>query len=252
MSASTPFRTLVDDRRQVRNRHLLPSRLRCRDVGSEWRVGRQHIMGGIAVARFCVALHAAVMDDLTNQADSNMRKRLLRLMMTALDFRHSLSAATFLLEDWDGSKSNDTKELRRLKCYETTMVVAYGRPFAQAKGAIAPFSWKQIKPGFQIKPDEVEIHNRLIEHRNKLHAHSDGNFTQIRPEIWRSKMPSGPDHDFLAILGGESLVFSEVEVNAIHKFLWKVRHHVDMAVQSHPASRDGIPVMMTNLFDDAD
>ena len=208
-------------------------------------------MGGIAVAGFCIPLHAAVMNDLTARADSNMRERLLRLMMTALDFRHSLSAATFLLEDWDRSKGDNTKELRRLKCYETTMVVAYGRPFSQAKGAVAPFSWKQIKPGFQIEPRELEIHNRLIEHRNKLHAHSDGDFTQIRPEIWRSKLPNGPDHDFLAILGGESLVFSEVEVNAIHRFLWKIRHHVDLAVQAHSAPRDGIPVVMRNLFDGA-
>lgn len=192
------------------------------------------------------------MNDLTTRADSNMRERLLRLMMSALDFRHSLSAATFLLEDWSRSKNLQTKELRRLKCYETTMVVAYGRPFAQAKGGAAPFSWKQIKPGFQIEPSEVELHDKLIEYRNKLHAHSDGDFTQIRPEIWRSKMSNGLDHDFLAILGGESLVFTEVEVKAIHNFLWKVRHHVDLAVQSHPAPRDGIPVVTTNLFGDAD
>ena len=68
------------------------------------------------------------MNDLTTRADANMRERLLRLMMSALDFRHSLSAATFLLEDCDWLKSYQTKDIRRFRCYETTMVVAYGRP----------------------------------------------------------------------------------------------------------------------------
>lgn len=206
----------------------------------------------MVVAGFQIILHAVVMNDPTTRANANMRERLLRLMMSALDFRHSFSAATFLLEDCDWTKRYQTKELRRFRCYETTMVVAYGRPFARAKGGTAPFSWKQIKPGFQINPGELAIHDKLVEYRNKLHAHSDGDFTQIKPEIWRSKLPNGSDHDFLAILGGESLVFTESEVQAIHTFLWKVRHHVDLAVQSHQAPRDGIPVVIANLFGDVD
>jgi hypothetical protein len=185
-------------------------------------------------------------------ADTNMRDQLLRLMMSALDFRHALSAATFLLEDCDWSQTYRTEDLRRFRCYETTMVVAYGRPFAQARGHTAPFSWKLLKPGFQLRPDETALHEKLLDCRNKLHAHSDGDFTKIVPQIWRSELPNGSHHDFLAILGGERLVFAEAEVRSIHTFLWKVRHYVDKAVQSHPAPRDGIPVVITDLLGQAD
>lgn len=181
-------------------------------------------------------------------AMANMREQRLRLMMSALDFRQALSAATFLLEECDWSRRYATDHLRRFRCYETTMVVAYGRPFAHARGHTAPFRWKLIKPDFQLEPAEAVLHEKLLDCRNKLHAHSDGDSTMVVPEIWRSEMPDGGHLDFLAILGGESLVFSEAEVQAIHTFLWKVRHHVDNAVQSHPASRADIPIVVADIF----
>ena len=70
----------------------------------------------------------------SDQRDSDSRQKLLRLMMSALDFRHALSAATFLLEDVDWTKSYRSEELLRFKCYETTMVVSYARPYSQARG----------------------------------------------------------------------------------------------------------------------
>lgn len=183
----------------------------------------------------------------TGIAATNMRDRLLRLMMSALDFRQALSAATFLLEDCNWSATHRNEAMRRFKCYETTMVVAYGRPFAQAKGHTAPFSWKQIKPGFQLEEAEAALHDKLINLRNKLHAHSDADATFIVPEVWRTQLPNGDSFDFLAVQGGESLVFQEEEVQAIHTFLWKVRHHLDEAIQAHPASREHVRVIDIDL-----
>jgi hypothetical protein len=180
-----------------------------------------------------------------------MSQQLLRLMMSALDFRQALSAATFLVEDCDWSKGYRTEDRRRFRCYETTMVVAYGRPFAQARGHTVPFSWKLIKPGFEFDAGEEALHEKLLDCRNSLYAHSDGHYTSIVPEIWRTTLPAGRHHDFLNIVGGESLIFLQSEVEAIHKFIRKIRHHVDEAVQSHPAPRDGIPVVIANLFNEA-
>lgn len=191
-------------------------------------------------------------DDQTARVAASMRAQLLRLMMSALDFRHALSAATFLLEDCDWSQKYRTSDLRRLRCYETTMVVAYGRPFAESRGHGAPFAWKHIKPGFELEPHEAVLHEKLMECRNKLHAHSDGDFTKIVPQIWRTEIDPGSIFDFLAILGGENLVFGEDEIAAIHTFLWKIRHHVDRAIQDHPAPRDGIPIVITDVFNPED
>ena len=184
----------------------------------------------------------------TIPAGQKLVGQLMRLMMSAIDFRHALSAATFLLEEGDWSKTYNTEQMRRFKCYETTMVVAYARPFTQSRGHAAPFSWKLVRPSFLLESSEAKLHIRLLDHRNKLHAHSDSDATKIRPEIWRSDLPDGSSFDFLAISGGEQLVFEQGEVEAIHRFLWKIRHHVDLAVQSHPAPRDGIPAVIRNVL----
>lgn len=193
------------------------------------------------------------MNQTTTAKEDAIRGQLHRLMLSALDFRHALSAATFLLEDIEWSKTYSNEDLRRFKCYETTMVVAYARPFTTARGHAAPFSWKLVKAnGFELTDAEKGIHQRLMDCRNQLHAHSDYAASMIRSEVWRTPLPDGRTLDFLSIVGGEQLVFEESEVQAIHTFLWKVRHHVDEAVQTHPAPRDDIPIVVRDVFGAAD
>jgi hypothetical protein len=171
-----------------------------------------------------------------------------RLMMSALDFRHALSAATFLMEDVDWDIGRCTQEdRRRFKCYEMSMVVSYARPFATARGMAAPFSWKQLGRVFAMSDEENSLHEMLIDARNKTHAHSDGDHSDITASIWRSHLGEGRTFDFLSVEGGELLLFDQAQVQAIHTFLWKVRHHVDKAVQHHPALRDSLPVHLIDI-----
>lgn len=192
--------------------------------------------------------HEIRMNKPKSTSADKIREQLQRLLMTSLDFRHALSAATFLAEESEWGRRHSIEALRRLKCYETTMVVAYSRPFAQSRGHTAPFQWSLLGRKFALKSDEAALHEKMIELRNKLHAHSDGDFTRVVPEIWRSRMPDGKDFDFLAAQGGENLNFAEDEVQAIHKFLWKIRQFVDDAIQTHPAPRDAIPVRLIRSF----
>lgn len=74
----------------------------------------------------------------------------------------------------------------------------------------------------------------------------------ILSEVWRTPLPNGRNHDFLSITEGEQLIFEKSEVQAIHTFLWKVRHHVDETVQSHTAPPDDIPVVVRDMFGAAD
>ncbi|MEW9855170.1 hypothetical protein [Novosphingobium sp. M1R2S20] len=54
-----------------------------------------------------------------------LKGQLHRLMMSAVDFRHASSAATFLMEDVNWEIGRCTQEdRRRFKCYETSMVVS--------------------------------------------------------------------------------------------------------------------------------
>lgn len=166
-----------------------------------------------------------------------------RLMMSALDFRHALSAATFLMQEVDWEIGRCTQEdRRRFKCYETSMVVSYGRPFSTARGMAAPFNWKHLRREFALSAGETSLHEMLLEARNRSYAHSDGDHTDITAAIWRSDLGEGRTFDFLSVEGGELLLFDQAQVQAIHAFLWRVRDHVDRAVQRQPAPRDALPV----------
>ena len=63
-------------------------------------------------------------------ANEEARKRhafskLTRLMISGHDLQQALSAATFLLEEVDETANYPLAEMRRLRCYETAMVIAY-------------------------------------------------------------------------------------------------------------------------------
>ncbi|WP_448658194.1 hypothetical protein ACPVPU_12070 [Sphingomonas sp. CJ99] len=178
----------------------------------------------------------------------HLKGQVQRLMMSALDFRHALSAATFLLEEVDwGDVRCSQEDRRRFKCYETSMVVSYGRPFSTARGIAAPLSWKQLGKEFSMSVEEKSLHEMLIKARNRTYAHSDVDHSDITASILRSKVGDGRAFDFLSVQGGEQLLFDQAQVLAIHGFLWKVRHYVDMAVQHHPAARDALPVRVIDL-----
>lgn len=174
-------------------------------------------------------------------AEEREARNLSRLVLSSIDFRHALSAATFLMEE-DRHQPNFGNEIRRrLKCYETAMVVAYARPFSTSRGKAGPFRWSLLSREFSLTDEEQALHDLLLQARNGLYAHSDDAFSDIRPEIWRSHLPGGRTFDFLNILGGEETLFTERQVEDCHRFLWKIRHHIGEAVQRHPRPAD-IPV----------
>lgn len=193
-------------------------------------------------------IHVLVMSKPKLTPEQRLQGQHHRLMMSALDFRHALSAATFLMEDVNWEIGRCTQEdRRRFKCYETSMVVSYARPFSTARGMAAPFSWKQLGRVFAMSAEENSLHEMLIDARNRTYAHSDGDHSDITASIWRSDLGKGRTFDFLSVEGGELLLFDQAQVQAIHTFLWKVRHHVDEAVQHHPAPRDALPVHLIDV-----
>jgi hypothetical protein len=71
--------------------------------------------------------------------------KLKRLLISVRDFQEALSAATFLLEEVDQSAKYSLAEIRRFRCYETAMVIAYARPFSMAKGEVGPLKPKDTR-----------------------------------------------------------------------------------------------------------
>ncbi|KWV60183.1 hypothetical protein AS156_30040 [Bradyrhizobium macuxiense] len=97
-------------------------------------------------------------------------RRRIRLLYSLGDFQLALSACDFLYEcDPQGQYSKI--ELRRFRCFETTLVIAYGRPFSQSEGGVPPLTLKMAKA--QLTEPQQALHRRLIRMRNKIIAHSD-------------------------------------------------------------------------------
>ncbi|WP_143273254.1 hypothetical protein [Bradyrhizobium canariense] len=102
----------------------------------------------------------------TLHADARRR----RLLYSQNDLQQALSACEFLYE-CDEDASYTKVELRRFRCFETTLVVAYTRPFTQSRGGTMPLTMKMA--GLKLSHEKRALHARLVEMRNTIMAHSD-------------------------------------------------------------------------------
>lgn len=116
--------------------------------------------------------------------------KLTRLMFSSHDFQQALSAATFLLEEVEQSAQYPLAEIRRFRCYETAMVIAYARPFSLAKGEVGPLKWKDT--GLSMTAAEKSLHAKLIKHRNTVYGHSDAEFVEMRVMVLHQPLDHNP------------------------------------------------------------
>lgn len=155
--------------------------------------------------------------------------RLNRLMLSSRDFQQALSAATFLYQDMDEARS--LPDWRRLRCYETNMVVAYARPFSQARGPVKRLSLSELSADLNF--EESGLHQRLIEHRNRLHAHSDAEFVPMSVEVWGTPLPDDRlDFEFVMPKFDEGCDFTSMEVLRVQGLCHKLLHTTIMATQA--------------------
>lgn len=116
----------------------------------------------------------------TQHADARRR----RLLYSLNDLQQALSACAFLYE-YDEDASYSKVDLRRFRCFETTLVVAYTRPFAQSRGGTMPLTMKMV--GLKLSDEKRSLHERLVEMRNTIMAHSDEDMMRMTVEpfdVW--------------------------------------------------------------------
>ena len=95
--------------------------------------------------------------------------RQVRLAQAVADFQMALSAVDFMSE-LEEQEIITRIERRRLRCFEDAAVIAYGRVFSKAEGL--PFLvFKHLE--FKPTAEERVLHERLMERRRKVVAHSD-------------------------------------------------------------------------------
>lgn len=175
--------------------------------------------------------------------------KLNRLMLSGRDFQQALSAATFLIEESDEARG--LAGLRRLRCFETNMVVSYARPFSQAYGDVRPLKLSDLD--LEMKKGWQDMHERLVRLRNKLFAHSDADAVPMSVTVLNAIMGDGrPDFPFVMPRFDEHLTFTDEEVwliqdicrQALHATLEKTQtlgidfrdrfhvHDIDMSIRS--------------------
>ncbi|NRC54189.1 hypothetical protein [Neoaquamicrobium sediminum] len=92
-------------------------------------------------------------------------------MLSLRDFSHARSSIVFVREDVDFDAKYPLAELRRFICYETTLIVAYCRPFSESTGGLPRLSFRAL--GVKPTPFVRKLHDSLIDKRNQIFAHSD-------------------------------------------------------------------------------
>ena len=106
------------------------------------------------------------------------RQSLERYCASYADLQVALSALTFLFE-CDQHAKYSIPELRRFRCYETTFVVSYARPFTSNRGnTIKQISLRKI--GVSLNEVEKKMHEKIIKLRNSFYAHSDLDYLSLR------------------------------------------------------------------------
>lgn len=84
------------------------------------------------------------------------------------DFSEAHSAAHMLQSDLYGNDQYDLPTRRRMRCFETTLIIAYCRPFTHSAGR-KRLTFELI--GYEPEEDERALHEKLIFLRNKVIAH---------------------------------------------------------------------------------
>jgi hypothetical protein len=161
----------------------------------------------------------------TNEEDRTRHpfNKLKRLLISVRDFQEAWSATTFLLDGVDESAKYPLAEMRRFRCYEMAMVIAYARPFSMARGEVGPLKPKDT--GFSMTAAEKILHTKLITHRNTVYGHSDAEFVEMHVMLLRVPLDHNPGgFDWLMPRFEERMRFSLTEIGAIQEMLHKLVH----------------------------
>lgn len=140
-----------------------------------------------------------------------------RILFSAHDFQTSLSALTFLGEEYP--EEIQRIELRRIRCFETTMVISYARPFSQSYLPLPRFCLNLIS--FTPSEDEASLHEELMALRNKRVAHSDFETMRMHSAVLDVEGLSFPHLAF-----DEGLHFSKERVGELESYLKRLLCHL--------------------------
>jgi hypothetical protein len=156
-----------------------------------------------------------------------------RIIYSGWDFQQALSALTFLIEECEYEKKYSRVDLRRFRCFETTLIVSFARPFKTGRGR-EQLDLSAID--FEFTTEECELKDKLIRLRDKVASHSDEEQMEYRTYSFKPF----DDHDVRMPVEQfqEALYLEETEIYKIEKLLHRLTHAIAeykfKIVQSNP------------------
>lgn len=148
----------------------------------------------------------------------NLKRKIVRMLYSLVDFRHAQSAVTFLIQDVTWEKKYKIPGLRRFKCYEAMAIIAFCRPFVPTRGKTT-LGLKEL--GVELNDQDRELRDRLMTLRNKLVAHSDEDWMHFRVDLIEFegegiKMPHLQSNEGLLLSYEDLMCLSELIHKCVH------------------------------------
>lgn len=169
--------------------------------------------------------------------------RRLRMLYSLGDFQLALSAAEFLKE-LDPDEPINKVMLRRYRCYETTLIISYGRPFSASDG-IPRLSLKMA--GVQLDSKEQALHNKIIRLRNKKIAHSDADMMRMLVKAETFKINGVPVAPYINPVFDEGVNFLDQDLFRVIALISKV--HLGLLWKLYSEAEENIEHFNINVDD---
>lgn len=156
-----------------------------------------------------------------------------RTIYSSWDFQQALSALTFLWEECDFEQQYSRVQLRKFRCFETTAIVSFSRPFKVGRGR------KQLDlsaVGFDFSEGEEDLKNKILRLRDKIVSHSDEE--EMEYQTYSFRVFDDSDLRMPVAIFRESLYLTEDEHRAFEELLHRIMHALAMyefkCAQSNP------------------
>ena len=136
------------------------------------------------------------------------------------DIQQALSALTFLLEDCDFEERYSHVELRRFRCYESTLIISMARPFETTRGGTT-IGLRAL--GITLNQDQKRLVKKILELRRTIVAHSSDDEMHFRVSTFPLKdgYQNVPHFQF-----NERLHLQEVELRQLESLLKYLKHQI--------------------------
>jgi len=156
-----------------------------------------------------------------------------RLIYSVWDFQQALSALTFLLDECDFDAKYSRVELRRFRCYESSLIISFARPFEPSRRQTV-VGLRAI--GVHLDAEETKLKEAMLGLRRKVVAHSDEELMHYRASTLQPFDDAPIALPLLQYV--ESLYLEPAQCRSLEALLHKLINGISKALfslaQSHP------------------